>query len=44
MVGLCICKKDMSGKRPLGYIGMLSVIPEYRGKGIGKKLSCWNND
>ena len=39
MVGLCICKKDMSGKRPLGYIGMLSVIPEYRGKGIGQKLS-----
>ena len=26
---------DMSVKRPLGYIGMLSVIPEYRGKGIG---------
>ena len=35
MIGMCVCKKDMQGKRPLGYIGMLSVLPEYRGKGIG---------
>ena len=35
MVGVCVCKRDMSGRRPLGYIGMLSVIPDYRGKGIG---------
>lgn len=25
----------MQGRRPVGYIGMLSVIPEYRGRGIG---------
>lgn len=35
MIGMCVCKKDMQGKRPVGYIGMLSVIPEYRGRGIG---------
>ena len=35
IVGVSVCKRDMSGRRPLGYIGMLSVIPEYRGKGIG---------
>ncbi|CBK20121.2 uncharacterized protein [Blastocystis hominis] len=29
----------MSVKRPLGYIGMLSVIPEYRGKGIARALT-----
>ena len=39
MVGVCVCKRDMSGRRPLGYIGMLSVIPEYRGKGIAKGLA-----
>ena len=31
---------DMSVRRPLGYIGMLSVIPEYRGKGIGIFIFC----
>lgn len=35
MIGLCVCKRDMKGHRPLGYIGMLSVLPEYRGRGIG---------
>ena len=24
MIGMCVCKKDMQGKRPVGYIGMLS--------------------
>lgn len=46
MIGLCVCKRDMSGKRPLGYIGMLSVLPEYRGRGIGKNFgfSIMNSD
>lgn len=36
MIGVCICKRDMFGNRPVGYIGMLTVLPAYRGKGIGR--------
>lgn len=35
MIGVCICKRDFLNRKPFGYIGMLSVIPAYRGKGIG---------
>jgi mycothiol synthase len=37
-VGTCRVRIDLMGGRPVGYIGTVGVLPEYRGRGIATAL------